>query len=156
MKTSRIVPCIFKTGINDTRYTRTFNWTRTNMQKLTMIVYIDTSLPYKIAVTVGAFFYNFIDGRFRFYTYLYMWRKFIVNTYVSKSFVCLKFYIGADLTDLRKNSNNPYRFSWHNRDYIERFSTDCCAIVGGAMFDKQLNEHYIRKNRTIVVSSKLE
>lgn len=55
-----------------------------------------------------------------------------------------------------KISNNPYRFFWHNRDYIERFSTDCWAIVVGAIFDKQLSEHYVRKNGAILILNKLK
>ena len=72
-------------------------------------------------------------------------RKCIASTL---SFICLKFYIDADLTDLRKNSNNLYRFFWQNRDYIERFSTDCRATVVGVILDKQLSE----QNGTFVLS----
>lgn len=114
------------------------------MQKLTMVVYI-LFPSHKIADTVGAFFKIILltDVSVFVRAYLYMWRKCIVNTYVSESFVCSKFYIGADLTDLRKNFKQPISLFLAHRDYIEKFSTDCCAIVVGAMFDKQLSEHCV-------------
>lgn len=115
----------------------------TNMQRLTMIVYILLSL-HKIAERVAAFFLNnFIDGRIRFCTCLSI-QIYSVNVSSIPTLANLSFVRNFTLVRIWwicvKISNNSYRFFfWHNRDYIEKLSTDCCATIVGAMFDKQLS-----------------
>lgn len=50
------------------------------------------------------------------------------SRYVSESFVCPKFYIGADLTDLRKNSNNPISLFFGTIGIISRDSQLIAAL----------------------------
>lgn len=129
-KASRVVYFVhFRANMNDTRYTRAFNWTwTTNMQKLTMIVYTPF-LSYKIAGTAiaGVFFYNFIDGRFRFCMYLSICGGNVssIPTLANLSFV-RNFTLVRIWRICVKISNNPYRFF----GTIGIISRDSQLIVG--------------------------
>lgn len=104
-KASRVVSCIFERismildilehSIEHGRTCRNWRW-----------LYTPPSFRVKLLMQLAYFFIIVLTFPF-LYVSIYMWRKCIINTYVSESFVCSKFYIRADLTDLRKNFKQP-------------------------------------------------
>jgi len=105
-KTSRVILCIFERTFDEHSIYSSIQLNANERAEIDDSCTLSPSIPScNIVDSDDAFFYNFIDVSVVARIYLYIAQ--MCSQYVSESFVCSEFYIDADLTDLRKNSNNP-------------------------------------------------
>lgn len=100
-KTSRIISCIFERTLDIFEHSIECEWTCRDWR------WLYAPPPFlRIKSLVQMIFFIILSTDVSVVVRIYSYMVQMYSQYVSESFVCSKFYIDADLTDLRKNSNN--------------------------------------------------
>lgn len=103
-KTSRVISCIFERTLDIFEHSIECEWTCRDWRWL----YAPSPLrSFRVKSLVQMMhFFIILSTDVSVVVRIYPYMAQMYSQYVSESFVCSKFYIDADLTDLRKNSNN--------------------------------------------------